>query len=187
MWIHDMINKQDIKSIRSQVNPDNVNTKNSNNETPLEFMIMHYSNKWKFPLSSLILQHLINMGADKSPCMNHVQKCIDEITFDPSTKKFYIQVAKAKQLNKTSSSNNSKHNKSRSIHNDNVPQVSSNKSQYSIQEKLQLDRIAGKLGIPIQNNHLALKIINQLLKNNLCIGCTQNSSICKECFNPHED
>lgn len=188
MWIHDMINNQDIKEIRKHVTPDNVHTTNSNNETPIQYMIMHYDNKWKFPISSLILQHLLNMGADKSPCMDHIQKCIDDIRFDPSTKKFFMQVCQAKSAVKSNINTNRPHSKPRTFNpeNSNDTIINPKKSVYSIQEKLQLEKIAGKLGIPIQNNHLALKIINQLLKNNLCIGCSQNSVICKECFSPQD-
>lgn len=181
MWIHDMINKQDIKGIRSNVNPDNVNNTNENNETPIEYMIIHYDNRWKFPISSLILQHLLNMGANKLPCLQHVQNCINDITFDSSTKKFYNQVLKANTTNINNKISSSSTTLSRSLVENNS--IDNKKSQYSVQEKLQLEKIARKLGIATQNNHLALKIINRLLKNNLCIGCSQNSIICKECFN----
>ncbi len=184
MWIHDMIKNQDLKGIRQNVNPDNINFRNSAGETPIEYMILHYDNHWKYNIMSLILQHLMNMGADKTVCIIHIQRCLEDIAFDPSTKKFYQHVLGAKANIKSKQHTNQ--NRTRTIEPIPHQNPQPNKSQYSTQERLQLERIATKLGIPVQNNHLALKIITQLTKHNICIGCSQNSVICKECLEPQE-
>ena len=177
MSFHEMIDTQDIKAIRTQINSDNVHTRNAQGETLLVYMIKHYNNAWHFTLSSLILQHLLNMGADKTPLMEYATTCVQTQGFDPSTKKFFehfLRSQKAKGLQTTTRRPTSQSRSSAQGH---------KKSLYSAQEKLQLDRIAMRLGIPLQDNHLALKIISHLMRDNICIGCQEQSVICRECLN----
>ena len=186
MSFHEMIDKEDVTSIRSYITPDNVHTRNRDGETLIVYMIKHYQNKWQFTLSSLILQHLLNMGADKSPVMAYVQECVDTIGFDPSTKKFFLHVLKASSTVGPNQSQSSIRRPS-AQHRERASAVGNKRSQYSAQEKLQLDKIAQRLGIPLQDNHLALKIITHILRHNICIGCQSNSTICKECLKPQQN
>lgn len=187
MWIHDMINTQDLNGIRQRVTSDNVHTHNINGETPIEYMVLHYQNRWKSSICILILAHLINAGADKSTCMGHIHKCLEDPCFDTSTRKFYRQVLKVK-ASQYSVPAYKQVKRVKQEHQRNIfePNVAPKRSQYTAQERLQLEKMARSLGIPTQENHLATKIIHQLIKNRLCVGCTSNSIVCKECLHPDD-
>ena len=183
MSLHEMIANQDVTKVKNYIDPDNVHARNPDGETLIVYMVKHYKNYWHFSLSSLILQHLLNMGADKEPVMSYVQECVETVGFDSSTKKFFKHFLIAKSTVSQNQSQASLRHPATQQRNRSSA-MGPKKSQYSAQEKLQLDKMAHRLGIPIQDNHLALKIISHILRNHICIGCQENSVICKECLKP---
>jgi hypothetical protein len=172
-----MINTQNIKDVKSFINSDNVHTLNNDSETPIEYMIYHYQDTWRYPFSTLILQHLLNMGADISPTIEFMTEKIKIHICNPYTKKFYIHALQAKSMNNPKTTTNYKVSKSINVAQENEQHPK--RSQYTKQEKMQLERYANKLGISPQDNHLSLKIIKKLIDNNICYECTQKSGSAK--------
>lgn len=118
---------------------------------PLEYLFVNFKEEDNHHIALLIAQELINNGVDRVPVVQNYS----EETFASYKKRLYEYI---KNSNKFES---------------NLQQSETNVSEYSQQEYIQLKNYAKKFGINANERHLALRIINYLVKLKTCSNCKE--------------
>ena len=172
MSIHKHIRDKNLSAFKDSLDIDSASKEDTYGDTPIEMLVKNFNSSTEINMAKLMAQLLINMGADITRIRPYIENKLNEPTIDNNTRAFLTFLKKSKVYNKSGRrpSTQPKTNNTRSFQS----ATGSKKSNYSAQELLQLKKIAGDYNLQVINtNHLALRIINHLIKNNTCPNCNQ--------------